>query len=102
MMALAEPNLTNVETGTDANPQAGKTATTAVLAAKSADALTQFEMDSLNWYLKESGEKKLAMLQQTEPEHDDTSESGYKPYQIAGKYSGQVEGLIQPYGKAST
>jgi hypothetical protein len=102
MMALAEPNLTNVETGTEANPQAGKTATTAVLAAKSADALTQFEMDSLNWYLKEHGEKKLAMLQQTEPEQDDTSESGYKPYQIAGKYSSMVEGLSQRYGKAST
>ena len=102
MMALAEPNLTNVETGTESNPQAGKTATTAVLAAKSADALTQFEMDSLNWYLKESGEKKLAMLQQTEPEQDEQSPSGYKPYQIAGKYSSQVEGLSQRYGKASS
>lgn len=99
MMALAEPNLTNVETGTDTNPQAGKTATTAVLAAKSADALTQFEIDSLNWYLKEIGEKKLAMLQQTEPEQDETG--GYKPYQIGGKYTGQVEGLTQRYGKAS-
>lgn len=99
MMALAEPNLTNVETGTDTNPQAGKTATTAVLAAKSADALTQFEIDSLNWYLKEVGEKKLAMLQQTEPEQDETG--GYKPYQIPAKYTGQVEGLTQRYGKAS-
>jgi|SRR5580704_1247544 hypothetical protein len=101
MMALAEPNLTNVETGTDSNPQAGKTATTAVLAAKSADALTQFEIDSLNWYLKESGEKKLAMLQQTEPEQDQQSPSGYKPISIPGKYTGQVEGLSQRYGKAS-
>jgi hypothetical protein len=101
MMGLAEPNLTNVETGTDSNPQAGKTATTAVLAAKSADALTQFEIDSVNWYLKESGEKKLAMLQQTEPEQDPASESGYKPYEISGKYTGQVEGLTQRYGKAS-
>lgn len=99
MMALAEPNLTNVETGTDSNPQAGKTATTAVLAAKSADALTQFEIDSLNWYLKESGEKKLAMLQQTEPEQDENG--GYKPYEISGKYTGMVEGLTQRYGKAS-
>lgn len=100
MMALAEPNLTNVETGTDSNPQAGKTATTAVLAAKSADALTQFEMDSLNWYLKESGEKKLAMLQQTEPEQDENSESGYAPYDVATKYTDQVQGLTQRYGKA--
>ncbi len=101
MMALAEPNLTNVETGTDTNPQAGKTATTAVLAAKSADALTQFEIDSVNWYLKESGEKKLAMLQQTEPEQDPQSESGYKPYDISGKYTEKVEGLTMRYGKAS-
>lgn len=99
MMALAEPNLTNVETGTDANPQAGKTATTAVLAAKSADALTQFEIDSLNWYLKESGEKKLAMLQQTEPQQDETG--NYQPYDIPNKYTGMVEGLTQRYGKAS-
>ena len=99
MMALAEPNLTNVETGTEANPQAGKTATTAVLAAKSADALTQFELDSLNWYLKESGEKKLAMLQQTEPE---TNSSGnYNPYEIAAKFSAKVEGISQRYGKAN-
>ncbi len=101
MMALAEPNLTNVETGTESNPQAGKTATTAVLAAKSADALTQFEIDSVSWYLKESGEKKLAMLQQTESEQDETSESGYKPYQLSAKYSNQVEGLTQRYGKAA-
>jgi hypothetical protein len=100
MMALAEPNLTNVETGTDANPQAGKTATTAVLAAKSADALTQFEMDSLNWYLKESGEKKLAMLQQTEPQSD--GNGGYKPYQLADRYTSKVEGFTQKYGKTST
>src|SRR5207237_7539375 len=83
MMSLAEPNLTTVEAGSDTNPQAGKTATTAVLAAKSADALTQFELDSLNWYLKEVGEKKLAMLQQTEPETDDSGQ--YKPIQVAAK-----------------
>jgi hypothetical protein len=99
MMALAEPNLSNVETGTESNPQAGKTATTAVLAAKSADALTQFELDSLNWYLKESGEKKLAMLQQTEPETDETGQ--YKPYELASKYISQVEGISQRYGKAN-
>jgi hypothetical protein len=100
MMALAEPNLTNVETGTDTNPQAGKTATTAVLAAKSADALTQFEIDSLNWYLKETGEKKLAMLQQTEPEQD--GDGQYKQIQVGEKYTGMVEGLTQRYGKASS
>lgn len=100
MMALAEPNLTNVETGTESNPQAGKTATTAVLAAKSADALTQFEIDSLNWYLKETGEKKLAMLQQTEPDQD--GQGQYKDIQVGSKYVNQVEGLSQRYGKASS
>lgn len=100
MMALAEPNLSNVETGTESNPQAGKTATTAVLAAKSADALTQFELDSLNWYFKDTGEKKLAMLQQVEPETDD--QGNYQPYQVAAKYSGMVEGLSERNGKART
>lgn len=100
MMALAEPNLTNVETGSETNPQAGKTATTAVLAAKSADALTQFEMDSLNWYLKESGEKKLAMLQQTEPETDDSGD--YKGYEVPAKYASQVQALTERYGKAQS
>lgn len=99
MLALADPNLTNVETGTESNPQAGKTATTAVLAAKSADALTQFEMDSLSWYLKESGEKKLAMLQQTEPESTD---DGYNAIRVGPAYAKNVEGLTQRYGKAAT
>ena len=99
MMALAEPNLTNVESGTEANPQAGKTATTAVLAAKSADALTQFELDSLNWYFKDTGEKKLAMLQQTEPQLDDQGQ--YKPYEVGGSFTSKVDALTQRYGKAS-
>lgn len=93
MMAMAEPNLTNVETGTDSNPMAGKTATTAVLAAKSADALTQFELDSLNYYLKESGEKKLWMLQQQEQS---------EPYQISAKYVGKVNGLTERMGKTAS
>src|SRR5215472_7769006 len=92
MMALAEPNLTNVESGTNANPQAGKTATTAVLAAKSSDALVQFELDSLNLYLKELGEKKLAMMQQQQVDEE---------YKIAPKFYNRVEGLSQRYGKTS-
>lgn len=100
MMALAEPNLTNVETGTESNPQAGKTATTAVLAAKSADALTQFEIDSLNQYLKELGEKKLAMLQQTEPDQND--QGGYQDIEVGSKYSQKVEGLSDRYGKTAS
>lgn len=93
MMAMAEPNLTSVDAGTDANPQAGKTATTAVLAAKSADALTQFELDSLNYYLKEQGEKKLWMLQQQEAE---------EPYQVGSKYVGKVRALTERMGKTTS
>lgn len=98
MIGLAEPNMTNVEAGSDVNPQAGKTATTAVLSAKSADALTQFEIDSLTWYLKESGEKKLAMLQQTEPDTDDSG--NYRPYSISAKFTGMVKGFTERWGKA--
>jgi len=65
MWALSDPSISNTESGTGDNPQAGKTATTAVLAAKSSDALIQFKLDSLNAYFKESGQKKLWMLSRT-------------------------------------
>jgi hypothetical protein len=64
MMSMAEPSLTSTESGTSANPQAGKTATTALLASKAADALTQFKFDGRNRYLRELGMKKLWMNQQ--------------------------------------
>jgi hypothetical protein len=64
MLSLAEPALTSTEGGTAANPQAGKTATTALLASKAADALTQFKFDGRNRYLRELGLKKLWMNQQ--------------------------------------
>lgn len=64
MMGIAEPSLMNVNAGTDANPMAGKTATTALLGAKAADALTQFKLDGRNLYLREVGMKKLWMNQQ--------------------------------------
>jgi len=90
---ISEPTINNVESGTDSNPQAGKTATTAVLAAKSADALTQFKLDSLHVYLKEQGQKKLWMLQQNE------SDNGYK---VASQYVSKVSALAQEYtGKNS-
>lgn len=91
MIGMAEPSLTNTETGTALNPDAGKTATTAILSAKSADALTQFELDGLNLYLKELGEKKLWMNQQTQEE----------PWQIPGKYGSRIEGFSQRYGKTA-
>jgi hypothetical protein len=64
MMSLAEPTLTDTSPGTQSNPQAGKTATTALLASKAADALTQFKFDGRNRYLRELGAKKLWMNQQ--------------------------------------
>lgn len=93
MWGLSEPSINNTESGTDSNPQAGRTATTAVLAAKSADALTQFKLDSLHFYLKESGYKKLWMLQQNESSD---------PYKIGERYAKKVSGLAQRYtGKVS-
>jgi hypothetical protein len=70
MMSLAEPSLTQTETGTAANPQAGKTATTALLASKAADALTQFKFDGRNRYLRELGMKKLWMNQQGQAQNE--------------------------------
>jgi hypothetical protein len=64
VIGLAEPALNNVDTGTAMFPNAAKTATTAMLASKAADALTQFKIDGRNIYLKELGEKKLWMNQQ--------------------------------------
>jgi hypothetical protein len=64
-MQAAEPALGGVEAeGTDFNPQAGKTATTALLQAKSSDALTQAELDNLNTCIGEMGTKKLEIHRQ--------------------------------------
>lgn len=90
MMTMFEPNISQTDAGTTSNPMAGKTATTAVLAAKSADALTQFELDGLNLYLKELGEKKLWMNQQAMQE----------PTEVAAQYASKVQGLSERGGKA--
>jgi hypothetical protein len=68
MMALLEPALNTVDTGTASNPMAGKLATTAMLNAKAADSLTQFEIDGRDLYLREVGYKKLWMNQQAAQE----------------------------------
>lgn len=94
LWALSDPSINNTESGSTENPQAGKTATTAILAAKSADALTQFKLDSLNWYLKQHGEKKLAMLQQNIREANE-------PYDIDSKYMNKIEGYSQRNGKTA-
>lgn len=65
-MAMLEPALASPDAaGTSQNPQAGKTATTAVLAQRSVDTLTQDKIDALDIYWKEVGQKKLWILQQT-------------------------------------
>jgi hypothetical protein len=47
-MRQAEPAIGGVEAqGTAFNPQSGKTATTAMLQAKSSDALTNYELENL-------------------------------------------------------
>jgi hypothetical protein len=64
-MQRMEPAIGGIEeAGTRANPQAGKLATTAILAAKSSDALTAYELDNLNLCLKDIGEKKLEIHRQ--------------------------------------
>lgn len=64
MMSLSEPALTATDAGTQGNPMAGKTATTAVLASKASDALTQWKLDGRDIYLRKLGTKKLRMDQQ--------------------------------------
>lgn len=63
-MGMAEPSMNNVESGTSGSPMAGKTATTAMLASKAADALTQFKIDGRDIFIRDIGEKKLWMNQQ--------------------------------------
>lgn len=70
MMSMCEPSMNSTDTGSADNPQAGKTATTALLASKAADALTQFKFDGRNRYLREIGLKKLWMNQQGREQQD--------------------------------
>ncbi|HEY4900998.1 MAG TPA: hypothetical protein VIH91_09305 [Terriglobales bacterium] len=58
VLGIAEPWLNSVEAGTSMNPQADKTATTSMLAAKAYDALLQFKIDGRNVDLRELGQKK--------------------------------------------
>jgi hypothetical protein len=64
MESYCEPSLNTTDAGTASNPNAGKLATTAIINQKANDSLTQFKVEEQNYYLKEIGEKKLAMLQE--------------------------------------
>lgn len=86
-----EPSLGGVDSGSEFNPQAEKTATTAILAAKSSDVLMQAEIDSLNLSLYELGTKKLEIHRQL----SDRINVPNRPQYI------KTEGLSQRYGKTS-
>lgn len=91
MMALLAPELNTVDTGTASNPMAGKLATTAMINARAADALTQFEIDARDLYTKQVGEKKLWMNQQAASEE----------WEIEQKFWGEdlrnrMKGIEQP------
>ena len=64
LIGMFEPSLQMTTEGTTFNPQASKTATTAVLNAKAADVLLAFKMESRNFYLYQLGMKKIWMNQQ--------------------------------------
>jgi hypothetical protein len=63
-MGQAEPSMNQIEAGDAVNPMAGRTATTAMLASKAADALLQFKIDGQTQWLRKVGQKKLWMNQQ--------------------------------------
>jgi hypothetical protein len=86
-----EPSLGGVDSGTEFNPQAEKTATTAILAAKSSDVLMQSEIDALNLALYELGTKKLEIHRQI----SDTINVPNRKQYI------KTEGLSQRYGKTA-
>lgn len=65
MFGMLDPNVTNMETGTDLTPGVGRTATAATLSQKSSDSMLTYELDGYNIYLRDLCEKKLWMLQQT-------------------------------------
>jgi hypothetical protein len=79
MMTMCEPSMTSADAGTADNPQAGKTATTAILASKAADALTQFKFDNRNLYLRELGMKKLWMNQQAAEDPWEIEKKNFPP-----------------------
>lgn len=86
-----EPSLGGVDSGTNFNPQADKTATTAILAAKSSDVLMQSEIDSLNLALYELGTKKLEIHRQI----SETIGVPNRPQYV------KTEGLSQRFGKTA-
>jgi hypothetical protein len=91
LLFMNEPSLSGIASGTEANPMAGKTATTSILAAKAADVLLQFKIDGRDRYLYELGMKKLAMYQQmAESKWSEVDDQGNPKYswEISSKFFG--------------
>lgn len=88
-----EPALGGVEAvGTDFNPQAAKTATTAILSAKSSDVLMQSEIDALNLTIGDQANIKLQI-------HRQLSDRINVPNRE--KYTSKLQGLSERYGKTA-
>lgn len=88
-----EPAIGGVDAvGTDFNPEASRTATTAILSAKSSDVLMQSEIDSLNLTIGDQANIKLEI-------HRQLSDVINVPNRK--KYTGQIEGLSERFGKTS-
>lgn len=88
-----EPSLGGVEaTGSEFSTEPGKTATTAILAAKSSDVLMQSEIDALNLTIGDQANIKLQI-------HRQLSDVINIPNRE--KYVGKLQGLTERYGKTS-
>ena len=107
LIGMFEPSLNLTTEGTEANPQAGKTATTAVLAAKAADVLLAMKMDGRNLYLRQLGQKKIWMNQQmSDMDQDWEVESKYFTSPMQNLLKSQTETapwiMTDQTGKIST
>jgi hypothetical protein len=88
-----EPALGGVDAvGTDFNPEASRTATTAILSAKSSDVLMQSEIDALNLTIGDQANIKLEI-------HRQLSDTINIPNRK--KYTGNIEGLSERFGKTA-
>lgn len=88
-----EPALGGVDAvGTDFNPEASRTATTAILSAKSSDVLMQSEIDALNLTIGDQATIKLEI-------HRQLSDTINVPNRQ--KYVGKIQGLSERFGKTS-
>ena len=88
-----EPALGGVDAvGTDFNPEASRTATTAILSAKSSDVLMQSEIDALNLTIGDQANIKLQI-------HRQLSDTINVPNRE--KYTSKLKGLSERYGKTA-